>query len=97
MKLCFEDERSNKSMNFIVLSLIVAIVTANSCTGKVPEKKVCALRGKTCKKILCKGRMIVLLPKMARVASVAYILNVEVVFACFNGVSTQSKKQPLCG
>ena len=50
MKLSFEDERSNESMNFIVLSLIVAIVTANSCTGKVPEKKVSALRGETCKK-----------------------------------------------
>ena len=50
MKLSFEDERSNESMNFIVLSLIVAIVTANSCTGKVLEKKVSALRGETCKK-----------------------------------------------
>ena len=50
VNLCFEDEHSNKSMNFILLSLIVAIVTTNSCTGKVPEEKACALRGETCKK-----------------------------------------------
>ena len=71
MNFCFEDKRSNKSMNFILLSLIVAIVTTNSCTGKVPEEKGCALRGETCKKFSCKGRMILIIldAEMARVAS----------------------------
>ena len=44
-----EDERSLKSMNFILLSLTVAIVPTNSCTGKVLEEKACALKGETCK------------------------------------------------
>ena len=96
MKLCFEDERSNKSMNFILLSLIVAIVTTNSSTGKVPEKKVCALRDETCKKILCKGKMIVLDAKMARVASVEPYqlwLNAE-TFSNYGVRDEVGKKQP---
>ena len=67
MNLCFKVERSRKSVNFILLSsvsLIVAIVTTNSSTDKVPEEKACALRIKTHKK------MIVLDAEMARVASI---------------------------
>ena len=94
MKLCFEDERSNKSMNFILLSLIVAIVTTNSSTGKVPEKRVCALRDETCEKILCKGRMIVLDAKKARVASVE---RGTCVCLFHRMASTQSKKPSVWG
>ena len=47
VSLCFEDERLPKSMNFIVLSLIVVIVSKNSSTSKVLEEKACALRGET--------------------------------------------------
>ena len=49
VNLCFKEESSRKSMNFILLSrvsLIVAIVTTNSSTDKVPEEKACALRDK---------------------------------------------------
>ena len=47
MNLCFEDERSRRSMNFILLSsvsLTAVIDLTNSSTGKVLEEKACALR-----------------------------------------------------
>ena len=56
VNFCFQDERSKKSMNFIMPSLIVAIVTMNSCTDKALRKKACALRGETCKKIFLQGQ-----------------------------------------
>ena len=70
MNLCFKEESSRKSMNFILLSrvsLIVAIVTTNSSTDKVPEEKACALRDKNALK---KKKKKVLDAEMARVASI---------------------------
>ena len=87
MNLCFEDELSNKSMNFILLSLIVAIVTTN-----LLEEKACAVMGERCKKFSCKGRMIVFDAEMARVASVERRSCLPVSFA-----STQCEKHGLCG
>lgn len=92
MNLCFEDELSNKSMNFALLSLIVAIVTTNACTAKVLEEKACAVMGERCKKFSCKGRMIVLDAVMARVASVERGSCLPVSFA-----STRCEKHGLCG
>lgn len=89
MNLCFEDELSNKSMNFILLSLIVAIVTTNACTPKVLEEKTCAVMGERCKKFSCKGRMIVLDAVMASVERGSCL---SVSFA-----STRCEKHGLCG
>ena len=47
VNLCFEDERSRGSMNYILLSsvsLIAMIDITNASTGKVLEEKACALR-----------------------------------------------------
>lgn len=51
-----------------MLSLIVAIVTTNSCTNKALGEKACVLRGETCKEIFQQGQndTVILDAEMAR-------------------------------
>ena len=59
----------------------MAIVTLNSCTGKVPEERACALRGETCKKLSYKGTRIVLDAKMILVPSLERVSFLPVSLA----------------
>lgn len=62
--------RASENMNRVRYLFVAAVLSFAFSEGKIPDQKICCMRGKTRDKYICKGRFVALSAEMARVAEV---------------------------